>query len=83
MQRLHGTVHFNPLEGGIWVFETDEGARYQLDGLGTDARRDGQVLTILGEVDDQAFGIGMVYPIFKVKSYIVEKPAATSGGEPA
>lgn len=72
MQTLHGTVYYNALEGGIWTFETDAGDHYQVDGLGKDACVDGRALTVVGKVDDEAFGFGMVYPIFKVVSYTVE-----------
>lgn len=72
---MKGTMYFNPLEGGIWAFEDDKGVRYQLDGIGADARGEGRKLTVIGEVDNEAMSIGMLYPILKVKSYTVdEKP---------
>lgn len=65
-------MYFNPLEGGIWAFEDEDGNRYQLDGIGGEARGEGRKLTIIGEVDNDAMGIGMVYPIFRVQSYTVD-----------
>lgn len=75
METFKGTVYFNPLEGGIWAFEDEKGTRYQLDGIGPDARGEGRKLTVIGKVDPELMGIGMVYPILKVESYTVdEKP---------
>jgi len=81
MHTLQGSMFFNPLEGGIWAFEADDGSRYQLDGVGSDARGENRRVTVHGEVDEEAMGIGMLYPIFKVARYEVEpverrKPAA-------
>lgn len=84
MRTLNGTMYFNPLEGGIWAFEDEAGNRYQLDGVGGDTRGEGKKITVIGEVDDQAMGIGMVYPIFKVQSYHVEPtPPRKKPGEKA
>ena len=65
-------MYFNPLEGGIWAFEDEAGNRYQLDGIGGDARGEGRKLTVIGEVDHEVMGIGMVYPILKVASYTID-----------
>lgn len=72
MRTMKGTMYFNPLEGGIWAFEDEEGNRYQLDGVGGDARGEGRTLTVIGEVDNEAMGIGMVYPILRVQSYTLD-----------
>lgn len=72
MKTLTGTVFFNPLEGGIWAFEDEAGDRYQLDGIGPDARGEGRRITVVGEVADDLMGIGMVYPIFTVSSYTID-----------
>ncbi|MBM3465077.1 MAG: hypothetical protein FJX76_23505 [Armatimonadetes bacterium] len=71
MRTLEGKIFFNPLEGGIWAFESDDGERYQLDGTGKDACGEGRRIKVTGEVDNEAMGFGMVYPIFKVESYEV------------
>lgn len=86
MKTFKGTVYFNPLEGGIWAFEDDEdGTRYQLDGIGPDARGEGRKLTVVGAVDHEAMGIGMVYPILKVERYTVDSkpPERKTGKRPA
>ena len=48
------------MEGGLWVFEADDGKTYQLRGGPRDSYRDGQRVEIVGEVDRDAVGIGMV-----------------------
>lgn len=72
MKTLHGTMYFNPLEGGIWAFEDEDGTRYQLDGVGGEVRGEGRKITVTGEVETDAVGIGMIYPVFKVHNYEME-----------
>lgn len=73
MKTLTGSMFFNPLEGGIWALETEDGTRYQLDDVGSDARGEGRKITVTGDVDDGIAGFGMLYPIFKVQEYKVEE----------
>jgi hypothetical protein len=83
MKTMTGTMYFNPLEGGIWAFEDADGTRYQLDGVGADARGEGKRITVVGELAEDTMGIGMVYPIFKVESYTVENIVRRKKENPA
>jgi hypothetical protein len=72
MARLKGTVRHLDLEGGLWVLEADDGKRYQLEGGGGGLRRDGQRVTVEGEVDEGAFTIGMTGPVLSVRRFSVD-----------
>lgn len=67
--KIQGKVVRSPLEGGHWMFESNQGKKYQLHGGGEDLLQDGQRATIEGEVDEGAFGIGMTGPVLKVEFY--------------
>ncbi len=69
MKKLQGKVIHSPLEGGHWMFETNQGEKFQLRGGGDDLLVDGQKATIEGEEEAAGFGIGMTGPIFKVHFY--------------
>jgi len=64
MAKLTGTVQKSDLEGGHWLLVTDDGEQFQLDGA--TGLKDGQKVTVEGNVDRGAFGIGMTGPILKV-----------------
>lgn len=68
MAKLQGTLKKSDLEGGVWVFETDDGERYHPDGLGSGLQRDGARLELEGEVDRGAVSIGMMGSVFRVKN---------------
>lgn len=67
--KLRGKVKSSDLEGGIWLFESSDGAVYQLRGGGADLLRDGVAATIVGDVDSQGFSIGMTGDVLNVESY--------------
>lgn len=73
--KIQGTVVRSDLEGGLWLFKTNQGMQYQLEvpGGGSDLLEDGVRATLEGEVDGAAFGIGMAGPVFKVERYKVER----------
>ncbi len=56
MSRLKGKVVFRDLGPGTWELVTPDGQRLQLDG---GPFRDGESVTVEGDVDDAALGIGM------------------------
>lgn len=69
--KLQGKVVRSPLEGGHWMFECNQGKKYQLKGGGEDLLKDGQRATIEGEVE-HGFGIAMTGPVFAVQFYTLE-----------
>lgn len=56
MSRHEGKVVFRDLGPGTWELVTPDGRRLQLDG---GSFRDGERVTVEGEVDEAALGIGM------------------------
>ena len=69
MARYTGTVKKNDLEGGFWELVTAGGEHYQIRGGDDSLRVDGQSVTIDGNVDSGAMGIGMTGPILDVKAW--------------
>lgn len=67
--RLTGTVAFRDIETGIWVLEADDGKTYQLDGGDRQIKKDGGRIEAEGEVVKNAVTIGMMGPVFRVKTY--------------
>lgn len=65
--KLKGTIKRSDLEGGQWLFDTDDGDRYQLTGS-INACKDGLRAEVEGAVDQGGFGLGMTGPHFTVKS---------------
>lgn len=72
MKKVQGTVVRSDLEGGLWLFRSNQGEQFQLQGGGDDLLKDGQRATIEGEVDSAGFGIGMAGSILKVEFYTLE-----------
>ena len=72
MVTMKGTVVKEELSGGIWVFETEDGGRYQMAGGDKKLLKNGQKATVTGELDSMGMGIGMIGEILKVKSYKLE-----------
>lgn len=72
MSKFLGKVERSDLEGGFWIFQTDEGDEYKLEGGGKDLLRSGVRAEIEGSVDEAAFGIGFGAPVLQVKSYQVK-----------
>lgn len=64
---ITGTLTYQNLEGGIWVFKTDDGGQFSLDGLNSTFLVDGARLELTGE-KEAMFGFAMVGETFKVKS---------------
>ena len=67
--RLTGKVAFRDIETGIWVLEGDDGKTYQLDGGDRKIKKDGGRIEAEGDVVKDAVTIGMVGPVFEVKTY--------------
>lgn len=67
--RLTGKVAFRDIETGIWVLEGDDGKTYQLDGGDRQIKKDGGRIEAEGDVVKGAMTIGMVGPVFRVKTY--------------
>jgi hypothetical protein len=67
--KLTGTVAFRDIETGIWVLQGDDGKTYQLAGGDRKIKKDGGRIEAEGEVVKGAVTIGMVGPVFEVKSY--------------
>lgn len=64
-----GTVAFRDIEGGVWVFEGDDGRIYQLSGGDRSLRQNGRRIEVEGDVDNDAVTFAMVGPVLKVKRY--------------
>lgn len=69
MATFEGTVRKNDIEGGIWELEADDGETYQLRTDDKSLLVDGQRVRIKGEIDEEAFGIGMTGPYLDVDSW--------------
>jgi hypothetical protein len=67
MAKLTGTIRKSDLEGGHWILESEDGARYQLQGQ-TGSLKDGARAEIDGTIERGAFGIGMTGPIVTVST---------------
>ena len=70
METFKGTVKKSDLEGGLWIFETDEGEVYNLQGGPKNLYEDGKKVTISGEVPKDIMGIGMMGPVLKVQKIV-------------
>jgi len=70
--KLKGKVAFRDLETGVWVLEGDDGRTYELAGGDRKIKRDGQRVEVEGDVKKDAVSMGMVGPLFQVKSYRFE-----------
>jgi hypothetical protein len=67
--KLTGKVAFRDVETGIWVLEGDDGRTYQLAGGDRKIKKAGGRIEAEGEVVKDAVTIGMVGPVFEVKTY--------------
>lgn len=67
MEKLKGTLNRSDVEGGVWVFTTENGRQYTLDGLPTELEQDGCRLEIEGS-EAQTLGFAMMGAVFQVKS---------------
>ena len=70
--KLTGHVAFRDLETGVWVLEGDDGRTYQLAGGDRQIKKDGARIEVEGDEDAGSLSIGMVGPLFRVKSYRFE-----------
>ncbi|MEW6281086.1 MAG: hypothetical protein AB1758_20900 [Candidatus Eremiobacterota bacterium] len=68
MSKMTGVLKKTDLEGGVWVFTTDDGVRYHLEGLPANLQRDGARLEVDGKLDTGAMGIGMMGDTLVVSS---------------
>ena len=66
--KYRGVLEKSDLEGGVFVFKTDGGEQYHLEGLAANLQKDGTRLEIEGEVDKGMFNIGMMGSTLKVHS---------------
>lgn len=64
--KIQGTLEHSDLEGGTWVFQSNDGNRYQLAGLPSELEVSGNRLELEGQVDTGAFTIGMMGAVFQV-----------------
>jgi cob(I)alamin adenosyltransferase len=67
--KLSGKVVFRDIETGLWLLEGDDGKTYQLDGGDRKIKKDGGRIEAEGDVVKGAITIGMVGPVFRVKTY--------------
>ena len=63
-----GKLEKSDLEGGVFVFTTDGGERYHLEGLPSNLEKSGSRLEIDGDVDGGTVSIGMMGSVMRVKS---------------
>ncbi|MHB2019029.1 MAG: DUF5818 domain-containing protein [Candidatus Xenobia bacterium] len=73
MQTLRGTVKHVPLEGGLWILESEDGRKYQLLGGGPDLMVNGAAATVQGRLAKDQMGFGMAYPLFEVRTYSIAR----------
>lgn len=66
---LEGKVVFHDLEGGLWVFEGDDGKTYLLAGGDRKLKKAGARVSLQGDVDNASLTSAMVGPRFVVSSY--------------
>ena len=66
--KYSGVLEKSDLEGGVFVFKTDSGQQFYLEGLSASLLRDGAKLEIDGEVDKGMATIGMMGDTLKVRS---------------
>lgn len=64
--KLCGQLKRSELEGGVWVFQADDGQSYHLDGLSPELERDGARLEVEGKLDRQGVTIGMMGALVRV-----------------
>ena len=69
---VKGTVVHEDLSGGVWEFAADDGNRYQMEGGDKKLYRNGQRATVSGEVATDAMGIGMMGPVLRIKSFVLD-----------
>ena len=69
MATFTGTIKKSPLEGGIWQLRMDDGTLYQLQTDDAGLLVEDQQVTITGEVDKAAFGLGMTGPTLVVSTW--------------
>ena len=68
MKKYRGALEKSDLEGGVYVFVTESGARYHLEGLQSSLNKPGIRLEIEGDEDASMVSIGMMGSVFRVKS---------------
>lgn len=66
---LEGKVVFQDLEGGLWVFEGDDGKTYLLAGGDRKLKKSGARVSLEGDVDGASLTTAMVGPRFVVSRY--------------
>lgn len=69
MQTLRGTVKHIPLEGGLWILESEDGRKYQLQGGDGQLLVEGRRVIVQGRPAKNQMTIGMAFPVFEVRSY--------------
>lgn len=66
--KLTGTIRFEDLEGGVWLFDGDDGRSYQLAGGDRKIKKNGARAEVEGRVEDVPT-LQMVGPVFHVERY--------------
>jgi hypothetical protein len=69
LAKYSGTVQRSDLEGGSWIFVTDQGVTYQLKGGGADLLSDGVKAEVEGRLKTGEVGIAMIGDVLEVTSY--------------
>lgn len=69
MAKYVGTVHHSDIEGGHYLFVTDEGVTFQIKEGAAELLRDGVRAEIEGRVATRALGIAMLGDVLEVKRY--------------
>lgn len=68
--KVEGTVVREELGPGVYLLETADGQRYALKGGDAGLLKDGQQVTVEGDLNSGAIGIGMTgNPVLAVKGY--------------
>ncbi|HEV8324740.1 MAG TPA: hypothetical protein VG389_24195 [Myxococcota bacterium] len=65
---FRGTLRHNPIAGGHWTLEAEDGTRYQIADVDPAALVDGRKVVVEGAVDKAAMGIAMTGPILRARS---------------
>ncbi len=69
MKKFKGTITKSELEGGVWLLNEDSGQTYQLDSSDESIYKEGQKVSIDGEVDEEIMTFAMMGPVLKVRKY--------------
>jgi len=69
MKNYMGTIIKSELEGGVWLLKTDSGETYQLNSQDKSIFKEGQKISIKGQVERDMISFAMMGPILSVKQH--------------